>query len=405
MKYCALAACVAVAACAPRAPERLLVHPDACHGGPVTLWLDFEGAGVVHAAADDSAAMPVASSLAPSNVVVPPFSSDAVAPLVTRDQAIVAVVDRVRTIVKPFDVDVVTARPAATPYTRIFVGGDSTTLGVSTFELGLARVDCGNTTDADVAFDFAADQTPDYGGVVGIANTIAHEAGHTFGLEHVDDPHDIMYAAATPALTLPDLFGLAFGGDGDYTPYGSPSGTRTCTTSDPIDEPSILACAVGAAPAGGDVTAPTVDWPAPAGPVVSPVTLTATASDNVGVVRVEVHKQLELIASLDTPPYTFTVDAAAGEHFYLTVEAVDAAGNRATLTRALVAATPTPTDDGGAPPPDLAGPAPTPPQPSGGCAMAPSPASPAPLVLLALAALLTAWRRSSARGSSSPRRR
>ncbi|HEY2747148.1 MAG TPA: Ig-like domain-containing protein [Polyangia bacterium] len=406
MKYCALAACIAVAACAPRLPVDASAQAESCHGGPVTLWLDFEGAGVVHADADDSAATPPASSLAPTNAVIPPFSSTAIAPSVTRDQAMAAIVDRVRTLLLPFDVEVITARPAAAPYTRIFVGGTQDALGISATEAGIAHVDCGNLTDDDVAYDFADEQTPDYGGVVGIANTAAHEFGHAVGLEHVDDPHDVMYAAATPALTLPDLFTLGFHATGAYTPYGSTSGARMCTTSDPIDEPAILDCAVGAAVPGSDVTAPIVDWPAPADPVASPLSITATASDDVGVVRVEAYKNLELVASLDAPPYTFAVAAAAGEHFYVTVEAIDAAGNRATRTRALDAATPSPTVDAGAAPPDLATTTPiTMPTASHGCAFATDAASPSALVFAALALVAIALRRWSARGSSAPRRR
>ena len=60
------------------------------------------------------------------------------------------------------------------------------------------------------------------------------------------------------------------------------------------------------------------------------MTLTATASDDVGVVRVEAYKNLELVASIAAPPYNFSVDASPGEHFYVTVEAIDAAGNRGT---------------------------------------------------------------------------
>src|SRR5881394_1089053 len=45
MRQYALAACVVVGGCAPPARE-VVVARAACHGGPVALWLDFDGAGV-----------------------------------------------------------------------------------------------------------------------------------------------------------------------------------------------------------------------------------------------------------------------------------------------------------------------------------------------------------------------
>jgi Big-like domain-containing protein len=403
MRESALVVCVALVGCAPRAP--LVVEREACRAGPVTLWLDFEGAGVAHATVDDSAAMPVQSVLAPSSALVPPFSSAAIAPKVTRAQAIAAVVDRVRTLVHPFNVDIVVARPPAAPYTRVLVGGDTSLLGVAVSEAGLARVDCANVTDADVVYDFAAAQTPDYGGVVGIANTAAHEAGHAFGLEHLDARHDVMYAVAAPAQTLPDLFTLAFG-SGNFSAFGA---ARQCTSVDPVDEVALLDCNVGARPPGGDVTPPTLDWTAPAGDVPSSFTLTATASDDVAVVRVEFYKNLELVAAPSAPPYRATIEAAAGERFYVTVEAIDAAANRTSVTRALVAAPPMSSSGDGGAPADAATSLPPPTGKSSGCTIVADGAghaAPSPWLLLAALGLAArAWRRWSASGSASMRHR
>ncbi|HEX4458688.1 MAG TPA: Ig-like domain-containing protein, partial [Polyangia bacterium] len=332
---------------------------QSCYAGDgVTLWLDFEGAGVVEAANDDSSAMPVQSRLAPTSAVVPPFDSAPIAPQVTRDQAIAAVVDRVRTLLKPFAVAVVTTRPPYAPYTRILIGGTQTAIGLSSIEAGLAEIDCDNTIDDDVAFDFAAEQTPDYGGVVGIANVAAHEAGHTFGLEHVTTPTDVMYAAATPDLTLPQLFSLSFAG-GAYTSYGG-AATSLCG-NDPADEVALLDCNVGAAiedggdgadggvdgGAAGDTTPPTLDWPATTGEVPTSFAVNVSASDDVGVTRVEFYKNLELVAAVTTPPYTATITAASSEQFYVTVEAIDDAANRETVTRAFAAEAVTPAVDAG----------------------------------------------------------
>ncbi len=397
MRLSAVLACVAVCGCVARAPTPRTFGASACRTGPVLLWLDFEGAGVVNAPVDDSAAMPVQSSLAPSSAVIPPFDSTTIAPKVARADAIASIVDRVRTLFAPFAVDIVTARPAAPPYTRVLVGGTAAALGVTSVEAGLARVDCGNLTDGDVAYDVAAAQTPDYGGVVGSANTAAHEAGHAFGLEHVDDPRDVMYAAASPMLMLPDLFALAFGAGGNFSSYGSNG--RQCTTTDPVDEPAMLDCNVGARAPGGDVTPPTVSWPAPTSDVPLAYTVTAQASDDVGVVRVEIYKNLELVAALTAPPYITTVTAAPGERFYVTVEAIDAAANRTAVTHPLTAAMPmTGPADAGAPPVDAAAP---PPMPSGhgGCAFAAAASAPSlPWLLIVAALLLTASRRSSGSG-------
>jgi hypothetical protein len=399
MRQYALAACVALGGCAPAA-DGVVVGAEACRSGPVALWLDFEGVGVAHGTSDDAAAMPVKSVLAATSAVIPPFDSSVSAPDVTRAEAIVAVVDRVRTLLQPFNVTITTARPAAAPYTRVLVGGTPSALGVTATEAGLARLDCGNLTDGDVAYVFADDLSPDFGGVIGIANAAAHEAGHAFGLEHVTAAKDVMYAVATPSLTLPDLFALSFG-SGSYSSFGGAG--RQCTSTDPVNEATALACNVGARAGGGDVTAPVLTWDPPAGDVPTTFAVSAQASDETGVVRVEVYKNLELVASLATAPFVASVAATPGEHFYVTVEAIDAAANRTTVTRALTAASPTPGLDGGTiAAADLATAAPMPVGRDGGCSMAPSASTPADatcwLLLLAAALYVRASGRSSGSG-------
>jgi len=83
-----------------------------------------------------------------------------------------------------------------------------------------------------------------------------------------------------------------------------------------------------------DVTPPTVSLTAPASGafLTGTVVWSATASDNVGVTRVELRDGSTVAATLTSRPYTFnwnTTSVAAGAHT-LTARAYDAAGNSAT---------------------------------------------------------------------------
>ena len=99
---------------------------------------------------------------------------------------------------------------------------------------------------------------------------------------------------------------------------------------------------VGTSPAvnvtvSNDVTPPTVAFSAPsAGATVSgTVTVSGTASDNVGVSRVEFYVDATLIASDSTSPYSFswaTRSVPNGAHV-LTLKARDASGNIGTVER------------------------------------------------------------------------
>jgi hypothetical protein len=327
--------------CSPAPTGAATVAPLACHAGPYTVWLAFDGTDVAHAAADDATATPPQSLLAQSATTVPPFDAALAAPRVTRQQAIDAVVDRVRTVLAPYDIAITTARPTSGRYALVAVGGTSATLSLPGGEAGLANEDCGNAVDTDVAYDFAGELTPRFGGVVAVANAAAHELGHAFGLMHTDNPHDLMYSVAAPTQQLPDLFTLRFGA-GNYSSYsaGQPLPVpQPCAGSATVDNGALLACNAGAAPPGGDTTPPTLSWDAPSGTTVTtPFAASFSASDNVGVMRVEVYQNLELVAVLTAPPYATTLTATPGSQVYVTAEAIDPSANRATVTRLLTIA-------------------------------------------------------------------
>jgi len=97
---------------------------------------------------------------------------------------------------------------------------------------------------------------------------------------------------------------------------------------------SILAANWGSS--GGDTTKPTVSLTAPtAGATLSgTTTLTATASDNVGVAKVEFFSGATLLNTDTTSPYSYSWDTTTVTNgtYSLTAEAFDAAGNTQTST-------------------------------------------------------------------------
>jgi hypothetical protein len=313
---------------------------------------------------------------------------------VSREAALLAVVDRVRGLFRPYDVDIVTTPPAAGAYTEVLVGGSQRLVSSSSGTAGLSVVDCADRNPSNVVFDFADDEPADRGGLVAVALTAAHEAGHSYGLEHTDNPTDVMYQVAAPMQTLEDLFRLSFT-VGNYSPFSATgSAPEACGHADPLDNDALLAAALGRR-TGGDATPPELTWRAPDGTDVKPTfTVAVDASDDVGVARVEVWVDFGLVASLSAPPFTAAVEVASGRAFALTVEAIDAAGNRRPLTRRLTASlAPSPADmapscDGRCAPP-----------PARGCAVGGRARGDAtlPLWLLACAALRR-WRRRAAAG-------
>ena len=166
-----------------------------------TLYLNFDGAFLHYGSKNDAAAglTALADGPGPYQIAAPVLDrfADAAAP--SRSRVIQDVARQVRAVYQPFALEVVTERPESGQFTMLVVGN---TFGEIQFAeqcplAGLAVRDCAGAQDGDVGFAAAAcvpEQLSPADARRQLARTIAHEAGHTFGLTHSEDVNSIMAA-------------------------------------------------------------------------------------------------------------------------------------------------------------------------------------------------------------------
>jgi hypothetical protein len=139
-------------------------------------------------------------------------------------------------------------KPAAgTSFTTMHVGGSYRDLGCvgGSGVLGIAPFDVGNANDEDVGFAFL----PSGISLRTVAETIAHEAGHSYGLDHVQNTSDVMHASSTSNIQgflVSRVQGSAKTQDGPAVlqavlgaGVGTPAGPSTPTTPTTPSAPAI----------------------------------------------------------------------------------------------------------------------------------------------------------------------
>jgi len=113
-----------------------------------------------------------------------------------KEKGMAEVVKQVKILFYKYGVTFVTTRPTSGDYTMVMIGGVGTNIkkgGPGT--VGISPLDCKNSNKNDVLVVFGNKVSS----IKSVSFVIAHELGHSFGLEHIDNKKGIMYPALQSA--------------------------------------------------------------------------------------------------------------------------------------------------------------------------------------------------------------
>jgi len=222
---------------------------------------------------------------------------------------------------EPFDLVITDTRPGGDSYAMGMVGPSNPFEGGV---LGISMMDCGDQNPNSVSFSFLSANDMYSASVQG--TVIAHEIAHGFGLEHVNDPDDVMNPSVSVngnPVFKNECIAIVQGMCG-----GGHAGCNSGQQNDHADLMSLFG------PSEPDAGPPTVEITSPSDgdtfEVGADFTITVEADDDKGVVQVDLYNNGAQQGSDDTAPWGWEVENIPEGSYEFHVIAIDEAGNEAT---------------------------------------------------------------------------
>ncbi|HEY3358214.1 MAG TPA: Ig-like domain-containing protein, partial [Polyangia bacterium] len=300
---------------------RAAAHADERGIRTTVVYLNFEG-GALKAGMDSNARLDT-SFLVPADLDYPAF--DAAPYGADRAQVIAQIVAGLEDLFAGFDVRFTTTRPTTGSYMMTMVGGRMDVIGQADGTLGVSPLDCRpapfslDPNPLDINFIFAVSCAESGLNLQDLIYVIAHENAHTYGLGHIEREGDIMFWATAGNEQL------------SWGAGPMRSGEQSCSVDGSQDDLEYLSIALGGHQPRQETTPPAVSITSPAHGATMADTWEAAvdATDESGVLRVEMYSNGDFWNMAAEAPYTFYFRAMSPGVYALRARAIDWYANAA----------------------------------------------------------------------------
>ncbi len=289
--------------CSSEPPMQLISDPSYRH----KIYLNFEGAPLKMGQSNSKNNTTGLLTVSSLNYPAQSWTS-----MGGKDKGQKDVITELRLLYGNYAVEFVTTRPTSGDYTMAMSGGTGEGCkkgGAGT--VGIAPLDCKFSNKNDIVFVFGNKLSS----AKKLAFVIAHELGHSFGLEHVADNTDIMAPALSGATCCWTTSTVTGGGSCGRTTQ---------------DAKKVLSDNLGVGE--GDTIVPRVWFVRPGDGAVLPsrFTFEVKAADDLKVHHVDIYVDGEKKETIVSPPFTAFVSGLSDGSHKLRAEVFDYKPNKAT---------------------------------------------------------------------------